>query len=83
VTNLLTKWQLGVCEFSTSFGTMSGAADIYRAETADGTLALVSYNAGESTVARHGRRIPPYNVTMLYVPAVLIKLQTARNTPAP
>jgi len=42
-------------------------------------LALASYNAGEGTVARYGRRIPPYKETMLYVPAVLSSMQAAQN----
>jgi soluble lytic murein transglycosylase-like protein len=42
-------------------------------------LALASYNAGEGTVARYGRRIPPYRETMLYVPAVLSSMQAAQN----
>jgi soluble lytic murein transglycosylase-like protein len=46
-------------------------------------LALASYNAGAGTIAKYGRRIPPYRETMLYVPAVLIKLQNARATPIP
>ena len=45
-------------------------------------LALASYNAGEGAVARHGRRIPPYQETMLYVAAVLAKLQAARDAAA-
>ena len=36
-------------------------------------LALAAYNAGEKAVLRHGRRIPPYRETQLYVPAVLGK----------
>lgn len=41
-------------------------------------LALAAYNAGEGAVARRGRRIPAYRETMLYVPAVLARLQARR-----
>jgi len=34
-------------------------------------LALAAYNAGEHAVERHGRVIPKYRETMLYVPQVL------------
>ncbi|HJV54182.1 MAG TPA: lytic transglycosylase domain-containing protein [Noviherbaspirillum sp.] len=34
-------------------------------------LAVAAYNAGENAVIRHGRRIPPYQETMRYVPMVL------------
>lgn len=34
-------------------------------------LSLAAYNAGEAAVRRHGRQIPPYRETMLYVPKVL------------
>lgn len=34
-------------------------------------LALAAYNAGEHAVERHGRVIPAYRETMLYVPQVL------------
>ncbi|MEO8387806.1 lytic transglycosylase domain-containing protein [Polaromonas sp.] len=46
-------------------------------------LALASYNAGEGAVLKHGRRIPPYKETMLYVPAVLAKLHASSNATAP
>lgn len=34
-------------------------------------LVLAAYNAGESAVERHGRRIPPFAETVRYVPRVL------------
>jgi soluble lytic murein transglycosylase-like protein len=41
-------------------------------------LAIASYNAGQSAVAKHGQRIPGYRETMIYVPAVLAYM--ARGT---
>jgi soluble lytic murein transglycosylase-like protein len=34
-------------------------------------LALAAYNAGENAVIRYGRRIPPFQETLRYVPTVL------------
>lgn len=45
-------------------------------------LALAAYNAGEGAVAKNAKRIPPYRETMLYVPAVLARMQLARNQAA-
>ena len=50
--------------------------DLLKLHDGNVALALASYNAGERAVARHGKRIPPYKETMLYVPAVLARLQT-------
>lgn len=38
-------------------------------------LAIAAYNAGAGAVAKHGQQIPPYKETMLYVPAVLLRMQ--------
>ena len=45
-------------------------------------LALAAYNAGENAVIRHGQRIPPYQETRLYVPAVLERYHEWRE-PSP
>lgn len=45
-------------------------------------LVLAAYNAGETAVERHGRRIPPYRETMRYVPRVLKVYKGLRNSAA-
>ena len=46
-------------------------------------LVLAAYNAGEQTVLRYGRRIPPYRETQHYVPAVLAKYREWQEPPLP
>jgi soluble lytic murein transglycosylase-like protein len=45
--------------------------DLLKLFNSDVSLALAAYNAGESAVLKHGRRIPPFRETILYVPKVL------------
>ena len=45
-------------------------------------LVLAAYNAGEHAVMRHGHRIPPYQETQNYVPAVLAKYREWQEPPA-
>lgn len=47
--------------------------DLLRQYDGNAALALAAYNAGPGAVARAGTRIPPYQETMLYVPAVLAR----------
>jgi len=53
-------------------------------ELFDGRLELVlaAYNAGEKAVMRYGHRIPPYQETRDYVPAVLSKYHEWRDPPS-
>jgi len=45
--------------------------DLLKLFDRDLNLVLAAYNAGESAVAKHGNRIPPYRETVDYVPRVL------------
>lgn len=47
----------------------------------DVSLALAAYNSGETAVAKHGRRIPPYRETANYVPRVLGFYRKYRSEP--
>ena len=46
-------------------------------------LALAAFNAGENAVIRHGNRIPPYEETERYVPAVLEQMAIFRRQQQP
>ena len=45
--------------------------DLMKRYQNDLELVLAAYNAGETAVERHGRRIPPFAETRRYVPRVL------------
>ena len=45
-------------------------------------LALAAYNSGEGSVARHAQRVPPFRETMLYVPEVLTRYESYRQSDA-
>lgn len=53
--------------------------DLLAAHNGNLPLALAAYNAGQTNVARHHQRIPPFNETMLYVPRVLAKMADYRR----
>jgi soluble lytic murein transglycosylase-like protein len=42
-------------------------------------LVVAAYNAGENAVIRHGRRIPPYSETQVYVPKVVAIYEKLRT----
>lgn len=44
-------------------------------------LAVAAYNAGENAVLRHGRRVPPYQETLRYVPMVLERYNRFQSRP--
>lgn len=48
----------------------------------DVRLAVAAYNAGENAVIRHGRRVPPYQETIKYVPMVMERYHRFRS-PSP
>ncbi len=57
--------------------------DLLRLFGGDVRLAVAAYNAGENAVIRHGRRVPPYQETIKYVPMVLERYEKFRSHSAP
>lgn len=53
--------------------------DLLLAHQGNLTMALASYNAGQTAVRRHGGAIPAYRETMLYIPAILARMQAYRS----
>jgi soluble lytic murein transglycosylase-like protein len=53
--------------------------DLLRLFDHDLPLTLAAYNAGESAVLKHGRRVPPYPETIAYVPKVMAAYQRYRS----
>jgi soluble lytic murein transglycosylase-like protein len=43
-------------------------------------LALAAYNAGAEAVLAHGRRVPPFNETLRYVPTVMRNYELQRRS---
>lgn len=56
--------------------------DLHKIHQGNLPLMLAAYNAGENAVLRHGKRLPPYRETMLYVPQVMASLAAARELAA-
>ena len=57
--------------------------DLLNQNSGQWALVMASYNAGQHAVTKYGQRIPNYNETMLYVPAVLAKAANfTKSTPA-
>jgi soluble lytic murein transglycosylase-like protein len=52
--------------------------DLLKAHDNNWVLTLSAYNAGRGAVARQGNRIPRYKETMLYVPAILARVEQHR-----
>jgi soluble lytic murein transglycosylase-like protein len=57
--------------------------DLLNTHDGNVALALASYNAGSGAVAKSGQRIPRFNETMLYVPAVLAAIASSSVTEKP
>lgn len=52
--------------------------DLLDAHKGNLSMALASYNAGQTAVKRHGGAIPAFRETMLYVPAILARMPIYR-----
>jgi soluble lytic murein transglycosylase-like protein len=77
------KGAVGLMQLMPATATRYGLKDLLARHNGNIALTLAAYNAGEGSVAKYGKRIPPYQETMLYVAAVLTKLHTARNHSSP
>lgn len=49
--------------------------DLLTSHNGNVPLAIAAYNAGQGSISRYQRRIPPFNETLLYVPRVLAKIK--------
>jgi len=56
--------------------------DLLKLYSGNIALALAAYNSGEGSVERHAKRVPPFRETMLYVPEVLTRYESYRQTDA-
>ena len=53
--------------------------DLLRLHQGQLALTIASYNAGQHAIVKYGNRIPRYQETMLYVPAVLAEMERNRS----
>lgn len=79
-----TARRYGVANRSDPIANIAGGSrylrDLLHLFDSDVTLALAAYNAGENAVLQHGRKIPPYDETRLYVRKVLGFYQENQKT---